>query len=85
MKSLLHEERALNLSLVHAGLPPQWDMPTARSCAREVEQALKQAGALDSSIARQLQEAQQLLRDALTSTASPGCAMSRPMAGWRCA
>ena len=41
-RPLLHEERALNLSLVHAGLAPQWDMPTARSCAREVERALKQ-------------------------------------------
>ena len=40
-RPLLHEERALNLSLVHAGLPPQWDMPTARACAREVERALK--------------------------------------------
>ena len=34
--------------------------------ASDLEQKLKQAGALDSSIARQLQEAQQLLRDALT-------------------
>jgi bis(5'-nucleosyl)-tetraphosphatase (symmetrical) len=41
-RPLLHEDRALNLSLVHAGLPPQWDMSTARSCAREVERALKE-------------------------------------------
>jgi hypothetical protein len=34
--------------------------------AAQLEQALKQAGALDSSLARQLQEAQQLLRDALS-------------------
>src|SRR5205085_5414927 len=34
--------------------------------AKAIEEQLKQAGALDSSIARQLQEAQQLLRDALT-------------------
>ena len=34
--------------------------------AGQLEQALKQAGALDSAIARQLQEAQQLLRDALS-------------------
>jgi len=40
-RPLLHEERARNLALVHAGLPPQWDMPTARACAREVERALK--------------------------------------------
>jgi bis(5'-nucleosyl)-tetraphosphatase (symmetrical) len=40
-RPLMHEEQALNLALVHAGLPPQWDIPTARTCAREVEQALK--------------------------------------------
>ena len=40
-RPLLHEERARNLALVHAGLPPQWDMPAARACAREVERALK--------------------------------------------
>jgi bis(5'-nucleosyl)-tetraphosphatase (symmetrical) len=40
-RPLLHEERARNLALVHAGLAPQWDMPTARACAREVERALK--------------------------------------------
>jgi bis(5'-nucleosyl)-tetraphosphatase (symmetrical) len=40
-RPLLHEERARNLALVHAGLPPQWDMPTARACAREVERALR--------------------------------------------
>jgi bis(5'-nucleosyl)-tetraphosphatase (symmetrical) len=40
-RPLMHEDRALNLSLVHAGLPPQWDMSTARACAREVEHALQ--------------------------------------------
>lgn len=38
---LLHEDRSLNLCLLHAGLAPQWDMPTARACAREFEQALR--------------------------------------------
>jgi len=41
-RPLMHEERSLNLSLVHAGLPPQWDLPTARSCAREIERALRE-------------------------------------------
>ncbi|HTV94435.1 MAG TPA: symmetrical bis(5'-nucleosyl)-tetraphosphatase [Steroidobacteraceae bacterium] len=40
-RPLLAEDRALNLCLVHAGLSPQWDLPTARGCARELEQALK--------------------------------------------
>jgi bis(5'-nucleosyl)-tetraphosphatase (symmetrical) len=41
-RPLMHEEPARNLALVHAGLPPQWDMSTARSCAREVERALEE-------------------------------------------
>jgi bis(5'-nucleosyl)-tetraphosphatase (symmetrical) len=40
-RPLLHEEPAMNICMVHAGLPPQWDMDTARSCAREFERALQ--------------------------------------------
>ena len=40
-RPLLHEDRTLNLCLLHAGLPPQWDMPAARGCAREFERALQ--------------------------------------------
>lgn len=40
-RPLLHEDRDLNLCLLHAGLAPQWDLDTARACAREVEQALR--------------------------------------------
>jgi bis(5'-nucleosyl)-tetraphosphatase (symmetrical) len=40
-RPLLAEERALDLCLLHAGLPPQWDLATARSCAREFERALR--------------------------------------------
>lgn len=35
------EDSALNLFLVHAGLSPQWDLSTARRCAREFERALR--------------------------------------------
>jgi bis(5'-nucleosyl)-tetraphosphatase (symmetrical) len=35
------EDRALNLCMLHAGLSPEWDMPTARRCAREFERALR--------------------------------------------
>jgi bis(5'-nucleosyl)-tetraphosphatase (symmetrical) len=41
-RPMFAEDRALNLCLVHAGLPPQWDLATARSCAREFEHALRQ-------------------------------------------
>jgi bis(5'-nucleosyl)-tetraphosphatase (symmetrical) len=40
-RPLMHEDSALNLCLLHAGLAPQWDVATARSCAREFERALR--------------------------------------------
>ena len=45
---LLHHDAQLGITLFHAGLPPQWDIATARSCAREVERHLRgeNAGAL---------------------------------------
>jgi bis(5'-nucleosyl)-tetraphosphatase (symmetrical) len=39
-RPLMLEDAALKLVLLHAGLPPQWDLATARVCARELEQAL---------------------------------------------
>jgi bis(5'-nucleosyl)-tetraphosphatase (symmetrical) len=42
-RPLLHEDPALNVCMLHAGLAPQWDMATARACAREFETALRQA------------------------------------------
>jgi bis(5'-nucleosyl)-tetraphosphatase (symmetrical) len=38
---LLHEDQSLNVCLLHAGLPPQWDWSLARGCAREFENALR--------------------------------------------
>jgi bis(5'-nucleosyl)-tetraphosphatase (symmetrical) len=40
-RPMLAEDPALNLCLVHGGLSPQWDVPLARACARELEQALR--------------------------------------------
>jgi bis(5'-nucleosyl)-tetraphosphatase (symmetrical) len=40
-RPLLHRDESLNLVLLHAGLPPQWDVPTAEACAREFEAALR--------------------------------------------
>jgi bis(5'-nucleosyl)-tetraphosphatase (symmetrical) len=40
-RPLLHEDHALNMCMLHAGLAPQWDLALARRCAREFEQALR--------------------------------------------
>jgi bis(5'-nucleosyl)-tetraphosphatase (symmetrical) len=40
-RPLLHEDPNLNVCMVHAGLPPQWDLALARACAHELERALR--------------------------------------------
>jgi bis(5'-nucleosyl)-tetraphosphatase (symmetrical) len=47
-RSMLHHDAAIGVTLLHAGLPPQWDVATARHCAGELEQALRsdRSGAL---------------------------------------
>jgi bis(5'-nucleosyl)-tetraphosphatase (symmetrical) len=40
-RPLMHEDAAMNLCMVHAGLAPQWDLPLARECARDFERALQ--------------------------------------------
>jgi bis(5'-nucleosyl)-tetraphosphatase (symmetrical) len=41
-RPLLHRERGVAWTLVHAGLPPEWTLGDAERCAREVEQALRE-------------------------------------------
>lgn len=38
---LLHHDANLGYTLVHAGLPPQWDLALAQTCAHELEAALR--------------------------------------------
>ncbi len=41
---VMYHHKALGYSLIHAGLPPQWDIPTALLRARELEVVLQGAG-----------------------------------------
>ncbi len=40
-RPLLHRDRRLGWTLLHAGLPPQWTLSDAEGAAREVERALQ--------------------------------------------
>ena len=40
-RPLFHHDARLGYTLVHAGLPPQWDLASTQACATEAEQLLR--------------------------------------------
>jgi bis(5'-nucleosyl)-tetraphosphatase (symmetrical) len=40
-RQMLHHDTQLGYTMIHAGLPPQWDLAQAQSCARELETVLR--------------------------------------------
>jgi len=40
-RALLHHDDSIGWTMVHAALPPQWDIALARRCAAELESALR--------------------------------------------
>lgn len=40
-RPLLYQDTAVGVTVVHAGLPPQWDVAAAAACAAEVEAVLR--------------------------------------------
>jgi len=43
-RPLMHHSGKLGFSMIHAGLPPEWDIPTALKRAKEVEEILQGDG-----------------------------------------
>jgi bis(5'-nucleosyl)-tetraphosphatase (symmetrical) len=40
-RPLLHHDAALGITMIHAGLAPQWDIAIASDCARQLEEQLR--------------------------------------------
>lgn len=46
-RPLLHRDKALGWTMLHAGLPPQWSLKHARRCAAELEAVLRGPAVVD--------------------------------------
>ena len=48
-RPLLHHDATLGYTLIHAGLPPRWNLATAADCAHELESVLRSVDTKHSS------------------------------------
>jgi len=46
-RPIMHVDEKKRFSMIHAGLPPQWDLAQARTCAAELEAELQGPGVAD--------------------------------------
>lgn len=65
---LLHHDTATGFTLIHAGLPPQWDLAQARACAAEVEAVLR-GSACDEFLMQMYADEPLLWSDSLSGVA----------------
>jgi bis(5'-nucleosyl)-tetraphosphatase (symmetrical) len=66
---ILHHDQALGYTMIHAGLPPQWDFQQARQCAAELETALRDDDAMQELFANMYGDQPDRWSDSLTGVA----------------
>jgi len=49
-RPLMHHDASINFTMVHGGLPPQWNLARAQKCANEMQQVLR-SDMIDSFLA----------------------------------
>lgn len=66
---VLHHDTVLGYTMIHAGLPPEWDFACARACAAELENALRDDDAMSELFAHMYGDQPDKWSDDLRGTA----------------